>query len=473
MGLFVNTNVRSLNTQRSLADSTRALNRSFQRLASGKRINTAKDDAAGMSISSRFTSQIRGIGAAVRNTNDGISLVQTVEGALQESMALLQRMRELSVQAANDINTDADRNSINLEIQSLVKELDRIAEKTTFNNKAVLSGGFMRGFFHVGANADDVIEVNIQDARTKSLGRSAIRTTGVVTTDGFDKANGDLVVQGITIRSTTSVDDMVSTSFASGSAIAKAAAINDAAQFTGVHVRALETTANAANDIAGGTLTNTSFIRINGETLTSFVVHKDDANDELRDQINAVSDKTGVIATYDENSKLVLTASDGRNIEVFVSDAAAAQATGLTTGVTTAELEFSSSEQFSITGANLGFTGLNGPQIVGVDGLQSINTVNVLDRASANHTITIADRAIEQVSRYRSDLGALLNRMDSTVRNLTNISENASQARSRIQDTDFAQESAMLARGQVLQQAATAILAQANQGPQLAMQLLG
>ena len=128
MGLFVNTNVRSLNTQRSLADSTRALNRSFQRLASGKRINTAKDDAAGMSISSRFTSQIRGIGAAVRNTNDGISLVQTVEGALQESMALLQRMRELSVQAANDINTDADRNSINLEIQSLVKELDRIAE---------------------------------------------------------------------------------------------------------------------------------------------------------------------------------------------------------------------------------------------------------------------------------------------------------------------------------------------------------
>ena len=185
-----------------------------------------------------------------------------------------------------------------------------------------------------------------------------------------------------------------------------------------------------------------------------------------------MSDKTGVIATYDENSKLVLTASDGRNIEVFVSDAAA-QATGLTTGVTTAELEFSSSEQFSINGANLGFTGLNGPQIVGVDGLQSINTVNVLDRASANHTITIADRAIEQVSRYRSDLGALLNRMDSTVRNLTNISENASQARSRIQDTDFAQESAMLARGQVLQQAATAILAQANQGPQLAMQLLG
>ena len=124
----------------------------------------------------------------------------------------------------------------------------------------------MRGFFHVGANADDVIEVNIQDARTKSLGRSAIRTTGVVTTDGYDKANGDLVVQGITIRSTTAVDDMVSTSFASGSAIAKAAAINDAAQFTGVHVRALETTANAANDIVGGTLTNTSFIRINGET---------------------------------------------------------------------------------------------------------------------------------------------------------------------------------------------------------------
>jgi flagellin len=473
MGLFVNTNIRSINSQRSLNYSTKQLNRSFQRLASGKRINSAKDDAAGLSISTRFTAQIRGLNTAIRNTNDGISLVQTVEGALQESMSLLQRMRELSVQAANDINTDADRNSINFEVDSLIKELDRISDTTTFNNKKVLSGDFMQGYFHVGANADDVIEVNIRDARAKALGRSAIRQTSVVSTNSLDRASGDLLINGITIRTTSDTDDKLSTSFSAGSAIAKASAINDMQKFTGVHARVLATEANSNGDIVGGTLTNTSFIRINGEVLTSFVVEQDDADHELIDQINAVTDRTGVIASYDKNSRLILSAGDGRNIEVFVSDAAAGAATGLSTGVTTGSLDFSSSEQFNITGGEVGYIGLPGEQIVGVDSLQSISTVKVLSRADANHAITIVDRALEQLSSERSSLGALLNRFDATVRNLSNISENATQARSRIEDTDFAQESAMLARGQVLQQAGVSILAQANQTPQLAMQLLG
>ena len=233
MGMFVNTNVRSLNTQRSLNYSTRELDRSFTRLASGKRINSAKDDAAGLSISTRFNSQVRGLNTAIRNTNDGISLVQTVEGALQESMSLLQRMRELSIQAANDINTGKDRQSINFEVQSLIRELDRIADKTVFNNKRVLSGDFMQGYFHVGSNADDVVEVNIRDARAKSLGRSAIKETAVVSTNAFSKAAGHVLINGITIRSTSAVDDSLSTSFASGSALAKAEAINDATSYTG------------------------------------------------------------------------------------------------------------------------------------------------------------------------------------------------------------------------------------------------
>ncbi len=401
MGMFVNTNIRSINSQRSLNASSKVLNRSFQRLSSGKRINSARDDAAGLSISTRFTSQVRGLNTAIRNTNDGISLVQTVEGALQESMSLLQRMRELSVQAANDINTEADRKSINFEVDSLITELDRIADSTEFNNRKVLRGEFMQGYFHVGANADDVVEVNIRDARAKALGRSAIRVGEVVTTNALSRINGDLLINGVTVRATTSVDDTVSTSFASGSAIAKAAAINDMKKFTGVHARVLATDSVAQNNVVGGTLTNTSYIEINGEKLTSFEVQEDDADRMLLDQINAVSDRTGVIASYDENSRLVLNAADGRNIEVFVSDAAAANATGLSTGVSTGSLDFSSDEQFTMTGAQIGFIGMPGDQIVGVDALQSVSTLDVLTRANANHAITIVDRAIEQLSAER------------------------------------------------------------------------
>ena len=473
MGLFVNTNVRSLNTQRSLNFSAKRLERSFERLSSGKRINSAKDDAAGLAISTRFTSQVRGLTAAVRNTNDGISMVQTVEGALQESVSSLQRMRELAVQAANDINNEADRFAINLEVQGLVTELDRIAESTTFNEKKVLTGEFMQGFFHIGYKADERVQVNIHDARAKALGRSAVKTTNVVTTNALDKGAGSVLINGVTIRTTSRSDDTVSTSFSSGSAISKAAAINDASKFTGVKARALETLDGDNNNIQGGTLDTETYISINGEILTSFFVDVDDASKMLLDQINSVADKTGVIGFTDENNRLVLRATDGRNVEVFVSNQDAADITGLSNGVATGGLEFSSQSQFSITGDSLDFIGLAAPVIVGVDSLQSVNKIDVLDRESANHAITILDRAIEQVSLERSSLGGLQNRLESAVRNLNNVIENVSVARSRIEDADFAIESANMSRDQVLQQAGIAILAQANQGPQVALSLLG
>ena len=473
MGMFVNTNVRSLNTQRSLNYSTREQPLACTTYRSGKRINSAKDDAAGLSISTRFNSQVRGLNTAIRNTNDGISLVQTVEGALQESMSLLQRMRELSIQAANDINTGKDRQSINFEVQSLIRELDRIADKTVFNNKRVLSGDFMQGYFHVGSNADDVVEVNIRDARAKSLGRSAIKETAVVSTNAFSKAAGHVLINGITIRSTSAVDDSLSTSFASGSALAKPQRLMMRPATRAYMLEVLATESASNGDIQGGSLTNTSYIEINGVTLTTFDVAADDADHELKNQINAVADRTGVLASYDENSRLVLNAADGRNIEVNVSDAAAAAVTGLSSGVSTGSLEFSSGEQFTVTGAQVDYIGLTGDQIVGVDSLASISTVDVLDRASANNAITIVDRALEQLSTDRSAYGALLNRLEATTNNLANIAENAATAKSRIVDADFAVESAMLARGQVLQQAGVSILAQANQSTQLATQLLG
>lgn len=476
MGIFVNTNVRALNTQRSLNMSNKGLDRTFQRLSSGKRINAAKDDAAGLSISTRFTAQIRGLNMAVRNTNDGISLTQTVEGALQESTNILQRMRELSVQAANDVNTRSDRSAINAEVQDLISELDRIAETTTFNDQKVLNGDYMQGYFHIGHKADDTIQVNIRDTRAKSLGRSAIMTTATVTTNALSRTAGDFTIEGangaVTVRSTSAADDALSTSYRAGSAIAKAAAINDMTPYTEVEARVLETEHVAANPIAGGTLDSTSYIQINGEILTTFDVQPDDGDHMLKDQINSVADRTGVIASYDINGRLVLKASDGRNIEIVVSDAIAEAATGLSTMVATARIELSSPEQYEIGGANAGFVG-TAAQIVGVDSLQSIDSVDTETRESSNHAITIIDRALEQVSKERSALGSLQNRLESTVNNLTNVVENASASRSRILDADFAAESASLARGQVLQQAGISILAQANQGPNMALSLLG
>ena len=197
MGLYVNTNVSSLNAQRNLTSSGRTMKTTMQRLSSGLRINSAADDAAGLAISTRFTSQIRGLSQAIRNTNDGISLAQVAEGALQESTSILQRMRELSVQAANDVNTAADRRSIDEEVQQLIKELDRIGDTTTFNSHKILNGSFIQNFLHVGAEARETVAITIQDARSNALGLTAVKTTDVVSTNAFSKAGGSVIINGL------------------------------------------------------------------------------------------------------------------------------------------------------------------------------------------------------------------------------------------------------------------------------------
>jgi len=478
MGLFINTNIASLNSQRNLTQSTSKLARSFQRLSTGKRINSARDDAAGLAISTRFTSQIRGLNQAVRNTNDGISMAQTVEGALQESTSILQRMRELAVQAANDINTDKDRESINAEVNQLIGELNRIGDTTTFNSQNVINGDFVESFFHVGANARETLTIRVRDARATALGLAAVATTaGEVGANGLDRLGngGAVLINGITIRTTDAVDDTLSTTQQSSSAIAKAAAINDMGEFHGVTARALETVNNGNADITAGTLDSANYFVINNEVITGFSVVGDDANSELVDQINSVTAKTGVVATLDDDRRLVLSAIDGRNIDVDVEGNAGA-ITGLTADSTTrAGLEFSSEDQFSIVDVDGGLAelGFAQEQLVGVTRQNSVATVNVLDREAANRTIEVVDRALAQISVDRSDIGAVQNRLESTVRNLATISENLSSSRSRIEDADFAKEAADLARNQILQQAGTSILAQANQTGQVALSLLG
>ncbi|MEE2756074.1 MAG: flagellin [Myxococcota bacterium] len=479
MGLYVNTNIASLNAKRNVNGANRSLGRSFERLSSGLRINSAKDDAAGLGISDRMTAQVRGINQAIRNTNDGISLAQTAEGGLAESTSLLQRIRELSVQSANDTNTETDRTSLQQEVDALVTELDRIAEKTTFNNQTVLDGSFIGAKFHIGANADDTITVSIKDARASSLGRQVREssTTDITVAAAADALQqNDIVFNGVTIRATNAADDALSTTLNAASALAKAAAINDATEFSGVRAIVDDTIVVGTADIGAVTLDSTTNLTINGAMITGFRVEANDATDTLVNAINAATDDTGVVASLNQDNRLELTAEDGRNIEVTMAGAAiGGLGGGAGTFVTGGRITLQSEEQFSLTGnvggaTKLGFAAAQ--QLFGVNANNAVGTIDVTTREGANRAIDIADVAIKQVSGIRAELGATQNRLESTVNNLSVAAENVTAARSRIRDADFAVETADFSRNQIIQQAGISVLAQANQQPQIALALL-
>ncbi|MSP71256.1 MAG: flagellin [Myxococcales bacterium] len=473
MGLIINTNISSLNAQRSLLHSSNKLAKSFQRLSSGLRVNSAADDAAGLAISERFTSQIRGLNQSVRNANDAISLTQVAEGALQETTNILQRIRELAVQSGSDVNTDADREALNDEVAQLQGELQRIGETTTFNGQKLLDGSFTDKFFHVGMNFRETVRVRVRDARSETLGRWAVFTGTPTTTNAL--AAGDLALNGVSVRATRAQDDTLSTSFATGSAIAKAAAINDSTSFTGVSAYSNPAVRASQAAVAGGTLDQNNNVVINGRTITGLQVSADDANDALIRAINAEFDSTGVVARRDANGRIELEARDGRNIEVsftgnggVISGLDPTNAGGVTSGTVTLHSE----SQYELSGANETFIGFVDNQLIGVNAAQAMGTVDISNRDGANLALLIADRALMQVTQDRAQLGAIQNRLESTISNLTTVAENATSARSRILDADFAQESANLAKNQILQQAGTAILAQANSSSQNVLSLL-
>ena len=494
MGLFINTNTAAINGQRRLTQSSNAMSRSFERLSSGLRINSARDDAAGLAISNRMTAQIRGLDQAVRNSNDGISLAQTAEGALNETTNILQRIRELAVQAASDNNSKSDRESLQAEVSQLVAEVDRIAQNTSFNGLQLLSGNIVNTVLQVGANVGETMRVQIGNMDADELARQMRRESvgGVDTSIGIDSANGHtLNLAGVTIRDTVVSDDNLSTSLRSGSAIAKAAAINDAFEFTGV--RAISGPTVVDQDtlaIQGGTLNETTYIIINGYKIGGFGVEANDSNGALVDAINAKAEQTGVIARLDADSELTLTAEDGRNIHIEHSaiDIAgeAGRITGLQEGVFGGKITLQSNEQFD---AEFGSNAMNdalgnvradvppgtgsGLAIFGTNTDFSVNNIDITSREGSNVALDIVDLALEQISSQRSSLGAIQSRLESTISNLTTNSENLSASRSRILDADFAAETAHLSRNQIIQQAGVSILAQANQQPQIALSLLG
>ena len=611
MPQVINTNVASLNAQRNLTTSQGQLATALQRLSSGLRINSAKDDAAGLAISERFTTQIRGLNQAVRNANDGISLAQTAEGALGETGNALQRIRELAIQSANSTNSASDRAALNAESAQLLAEIQRNGLTTQFNGQNILDGSFSSAQFQVGANANQTISFGITGATTNLLGAYQATSTAV-TSSAFDGAGFTINGVEVGVSAATSAAGVTA-----DSATAKATAINSKTAQTGV-------SATAASSVQGGAPTARSSLT-NGALLINGVAVGSIARDasavtqgrNAATAINAVTNQTGVTAVADASTgALTLSSSDGRNIALTSATADAAGATaifnatgldvsvganptghdtftltiggafdltpaagslaegdsftldGLTyefttdatvtsgrvgitvadtntatqvatattaaihaqyllgntavdatsaaavitvtnskfgangtlatfddagvtaggtttaivesaetagtsaadgTGITTrGTLTLSSPANFTLGGADLAFGGLASA----APALTRLDTVNISTVSGANAAIAVLDGALSQVTSIRADLGAVQNRFSSTVANLTTTAENLSAARSRILDADFAAETASLTRAQILQQAGTAILAQANAIPQNVLSLL-
>jgi flagellin len=581
MSLVINTNVASINSQRQLMNSGNALDRSTERLASGQRINSAKDDAAGLAISNRMTSQVRGLNQAVRNANDGVSLVQTAEGALQEVTNILQRMRELSIQSANGIYSDADRNTLNAEVQQLKLELNRIAETTSFNGQPLLDGSLGNTTLQVGSEANQTIDISIASFSTSSLGGSSGDIVGEATTGGLASltalAGGDeLIVNG------TAISDL-----------SPATTLNEALAIINSDLDGKGAEAASLVQVTSDN-TGSGILRPGTDTLTLTKVDGDGnsqvyvltGTDSMKELVAKINEETGIEATLNESGKLVLTAAGATSITVadnttnnaatglddvtnggltnfslvfndtsvekrgvtietgagiaagemaalgidpqdadgnlvsssitaVTADGTLAEGdliingieigainAGAAVGDTTTEAIrvineaseqtgvvafLSGTDQIALRSASggeisikygetataadvLAFTGLQ--ERNATEGVGSVASIDISTADGAQRAIAIIDKGIDQVSATRADLGAVNNRLDFTVSNLSNVSEKTSAARSRIVDADFAAETADLSRAQVLQQAATAMLAQSNARPEQVLQLL-
>ncbi|STX42410.1 flagellin [Legionella donaldsonii] len=473
MAQVINTNVMSLNAQRNLNSSQKTMQTAIQRLSSGLRINSAKDDAAGLAITERMTAQVRGMTQAIRNANDGISLSQTAEGAMQETTNILQRMRELSLQSANSTNNSGDRQAIQEEIVQLQSELDRIALNTEFNGQRILDGSFSSASFQVGANANQTINFAIGSIKASSMGGIAQQTGTQVSA----AAATDITIAVGSGAATTISSSAGFTGNAqqdATSAYAKAAAINDAG-IAGLSVSAVTSGTQAIGPI-GGTAADTYNLSINGIAIfTNEDVSTALSNTALRDAINSVSSQTGVTASLN-GGNMTLTAADGRNISVTESGTGFTAGTDgltVTAGAFAATLRgtltISAAETLTIGGtvATVGLAASIARDSNGID------TIDVSTVSGAQLAIRRLDSALTSVSSNRAAMGALQNRFESTIANLQNVTESLTAARSRIQDADFAAETANLTKGQILQQAGTAMLAQANSLPQSVLQLLG
>lgn len=600
----INTNVKSLVAQNAIEGNNNRLSTAMQRLSTGLRINSAADDAAGLAISTRMTAQVRGLNMAIKNANDGISLLQTAEGAMDEVTNMVQRIRELAVQAATDTVADSDRADLNKEVVALQKEINRVAATTQFNGFNILDGSFQKKQLQIGDKAGVTMDVSLKNVDAGSLGQqgltkgtmisgrtsmsaalagqvfingtaidavtannsepagtapdirdlvaaingsdvgvtasafnevvaknrgSGVSTAGqvVITVDALDDTGADSV---ITLGATTSLDDMVRQINEQGGTSTVQARINEAGKLelyndSGAQIKVEDSSADltingetvSATGFTNGGVANTfnGFVQIasntgenfsiefssaaDGETLAMNKATPDgnvvgsvdisayddtklgqsvwlsgsmyingvdiwyqDLNmgsaDDLVNAINGFASQTGVTAGLNSDGYLTLKSSDGSPVQVRMNKT----------------YEMGAAKELGLQNQNVGASDYdeNDSSLGLFAGGASVGTSNVLSRTTASAAIKVMDKALDQISGYRADIGASINRLNSTVNNLSNVSTNAQASRSRILDTDYAKETSELARSQIIQQAATAMLAQANQSAQTVLSLL-
>ncbi len=587
MPLVINTNVASLNSQRQLVKSGGELNEAMERLSSGKRVNTAADDAAGLAIANRMTSQIRGLDQAVRNANDGISLVQTAEGALDETTNILQRMRELSIQSANGIYSDADRSTLDAEVQQLKAEIDRIAETTTFNGRSLLDGSLGVVDLQIGPMANQTVSMEIGQLDTDNLGGDSagdlVGTQAGTGTGGMDLSTALAALNGTATMSINNQDV--------GNLSAAGLTLSDQLELMNSNMSGVEATAFVelvASSEGDGIIRGTDYVQIailqqDGSTNT-LQISDTGSMEEFVARVNELGGDN-LSASLDDNGNLVLSSTTAESITITESGVTSETAIGVVgtapgttqqaqlafnitdSNITDVDVAFGGGitdtavqdigiqarvdnditgfaagatgpvayeegdltingiaiEEFTadtggagpatqiadvaaainaqshehgviatVTGTTLKLDSVSGDAIalelngnaatIANTGLiesglsvtqgDTVANISIDTAAGAQKAIETIDRALETINDVRSDMGAITNRLEFTVNNLMNVSENTSAARSRILDADFAAETAKLSRAQVLQQASQAMLAQANAAPQQVLQLL-
>jgi len=480
---IINTNISAVAAQNSLRTSGLGEKSAMERLSTGIRINSAKDDAAGLAISTRMTSNIRGLAAAIRNANDGISLTQTAEGSLISIGDNLQRIRELAVQSANSTNNTSDRAALHAEAAQLVSEIDRISSNATFNGVKLLDGSYQNQALQVGSGneANDRITVSIGNARASALGvgggssfATTLTTSTMVTAAAL--TSGSLTINGFNVGATTA-DGISPAADASASAISKANAINAVSGQTGVTAVISASSSPSLTALAAGGAYKLS---VNGVVIAGTAVADSAVGaSQIAASFNAVSAQTGVTATLGSTAGTYsLSAADGRNITI-VMDASDAGKTGLGAASSTVSysgkitLQSSSASGITLGGGGataIGHTaGANPAQTADSAGVSSINLATASGSQAA---LNILDKAINTITDSRASMGAFQNRLTASISNLETSSMNLQASRSRILDTDYAKETTNLAKSQIIKMAATAMLAQANQSAQSVLALL-
>jgi len=482
MALSVVTNTASINAQRNLTKSGDGLATSMQRLSSGMRINSAKDDAAGMQIANRLTSQVNGLGVAQRNANDGISMAQTAEGAMQESSAILQRMRDLALQSANGSNGADDRAALQKEVGALQQELTRISETTKFGATSLLDGSFGTKQFQVGANANETINVSLGNMAADAIGAyevngsSALLGLPATQTAPLATATGAVATASLNINGTAIPDAGVT-----GKGAADIAdAIN--AESAGVTATAkLDVSLTGLDSDDDSILTFRKGVDIVDDyDLSTFGGDLDRLAEEmLADGYDALVDDGVLIIKAVGVDGIQMTGTAGTASLQNNATGGAAVAGGVTNNdiSISSTLTLSSSQKIGISGTDVDDI-FGGTFISATGGTGELTSVEDLDISGvtskgSQDAIIVIDAALAQIDSSRASLGAIQNRFSHTISNLANVAENVSASRSRIEDTDFASETAVMTKNQILQQAGTTMLSQANQIPQAALSLLG